>query len=106
MALHHVAPSEKFPLHSVASPGDRKTRALVKTDRFEVVQLLLHARDEISGHAVPGYATLQCLEGAVLLRTTEDISLNAGDWLYLARGQEHSIRAIEDCSLLLTILFD
>lgn len=86
MALHHVAPGEKFELDSIASTGEGKTRALVKTDRFEVVQLVLHARDEISGHSMPGYATLQCLKGAVLLRTGEDVSLKTGDWLYLDRG--------------------
>ena len=106
MALHHLQPGERFQLSPARSPGDGKTMALVKTDRFEAVKLVLHARDEISGHSVPGYATLLCLEGAVTLRLDEDVRLDAGDWLYLDRGQEHSLYAIEDSSLLLTILFD
>jgi mannose-6-phosphate isomerase class I len=106
MALHHLAPGEKFPLLSTTATGGRKTRALVKTDRFEVVQLVLNARDEISGHPVPGYTILQCIEGAVSLRTPEDVRLNIGEWLYLARAQKYSLSAIEDSSLLLTILFE
>lgn len=106
MALHHLHPGERVQLSSVASPGDGKTRALVKTDSFETVQLVLHARDEISGHSVQGYATIQCLEGAVTLKLNEEVRLDAGHWVYLDRGQQHSLCAIEDSSLLLTILFD
>lgn len=106
MALHHLEPGDKVQLSPVASPEGVKTRALVKTDRFEAVQLVLHARDQISGHSVPGYATLQCLEGAVTLRMSEEVRLETGDWVYLDRGDEHSLCAIEDSSLLLTIFFD
>jgi quercetin dioxygenase-like cupin family protein len=42
----------------------------------------------------------------VLLNITEPVRLAAGDWLYLDRGQQHSVSAIEDSSLLVTILFE
>jgi quercetin dioxygenase-like cupin family protein len=105
MALHHARPAEKIHLKRVAVPT-AKTSALVKTDAFEAVHLVLRAGDEISSHSVPGYATVHCLEGAVLLRTAEQLQLAAGDWLYLERDQEHSVSAIEDSSLLVTILFE
>jgi len=106
MALHHLGPGEITSLSSGASAGERKTRALVKTDRFEAAQLVLNARDQISGHSVPGYATLLCLEGAVILKLGKEVRLDAGNWLYLDRGEEHSLIAIEDSSLVLTILFE
>ena len=68
----------------------------MKTDSFKTVQLVLHARDEISGHSVPGYATIQCLEGEVTLKLNEEVRLDAGHWVYLDRGKQHSLCAIED----------
>ena len=106
MALEHLHPGESVQLSPVSSAKDARTMALVKTDRFEAVKIVLHARDEISEHAVAGYATLLCLEGVITLRLNDDVRLDAGAWLYLDRGQRHSISAIEDSSLLLTILFD
>lgn len=105
MALHHVSSAEKIHLASVADPA-AKTSALVKTDSFEAVQLVLRAGNDIANHSVPGHATIHCLEGLVFLNTTERLKLVAGDWLYLDRGEEHSVSAIEDSSLLVTILFD
>lgn len=106
MALHHLVPGEKVHLASRASAAEARTAALVKTDRFEVAQLVLGAGDVIARHSVPGYSTIHCLEGKVMLETDEPIELSPSDWLYLDRGQEHSIRAVENCSLLLTILFE
>jgi quercetin dioxygenase-like cupin family protein len=105
MALNHARAAEKIHLTSVAVPAAR-TSAVVKTDAFEAVQLVLRAGDEIANHSVPGYATIHCLEGLVLLRADEELQLAAGDWLYLDRGQEHSVSALQDSSLLVTIMFE
>ena len=106
MALRHAGPGEKVRLQLLASISDARTAALVKTDAFEVVQLVLRAGERIARHSVAGYATVQCLEGSAILETDEEIRLSRGDWLYLDRGQGHSASAIEDSSLLVTILFD
>jgi quercetin dioxygenase-like cupin family protein len=106
MALRHVRAGEKVRLASVASAPDAKTSALVKTDAFETAQLVLRAGEEIAPHAVPGYATIHCLEGVVMLTADKDIQLAAGDWLFLDRGERHSVSAIKDSSLLVTILFE
>lgn len=106
MALHHLNPREKIHLPSVDRPRDVKTSALVKTDRFEALELVLRAGDEIPSHAVPGYATVHCLQGRVVIETAGAIELSAGDWLYLDRGRPHSVVAVEDSSVLVTILFD
>ncbi len=105
MALHHVAPGERFHLPSVEDSG-AKTAALVKTDGFEVAQLVLRAGDVIAAHAVPGYAIIHCLQGSVMLDAAGSTSLSAGDWIYLDRGERHSLSAREDASLLVTILFE
>ena len=105
MALHHMVAGEKVRLESVTNP-DSKTVALVKTDAFEAVQLVLRSGDRIAAHAVPGFATIQCLEGSVTLHAAPDVNLEAGEWMYLDRGERHSVSAHEDSSLLVTILFE
>lgn len=104
MALHHAQAAEKIRLSSVAE-SSAKTSALVKTNAFEAVHLALRAGTDIANHSVPGHATIHCLEGRVILGTAEPLELVAGDWLYLDPGQEHSVLALDDSSLLVTILF-
>ena len=105
MALPHAAPGQKVSLTALASRHP-KTSAVVKADRFEVAHLVLSAGSSIAPHAVPGYITLHCLEGAVTLSADGDMALEQGDWVYLDRGQEHALSATKDSRLLLTILFD
>ena len=105
MALDHVKAGDRVRLQSIASPHTR-TAALVKTDRFETVQLLLRAGTTVQRHSVDGFATLYCIEGAVTLEGRRKVALERGDWIYLERGQEHGLTASEDSSILLTILFD
>ena len=106
MALHHAAPGEKVHLAGVGDVAGARTAALVKTDAFEAAQLLLRAGDTIASHAVASHAILHCLEGGVILECGKQVEMAAGDWLYLARGQRHSLLAVKDSSLLLTILFE
>lgn len=102
MALHHAGPGEK--VHLLSGASGEKTAALVKTKAFEAARLVLRAGEAIDRHSVPGHATIQCLEGSVILETKERIELRAGDWLYLDPGQEHSVSAVENSALLLTIM--
>jgi quercetin dioxygenase-like cupin family protein len=106
MALHHAAPGEKVQLASVRDGPHPRSVALVKTDGFEAAQLFLRSGERIADHAVAGFAILHCLEGSLVVEAPDQIQLGAGDWVYLERGAEHSLRAIEDSSLLLTILFE
>ena len=105
MALHHLGPGDKVHLPSLAS-HKTKTAALVKTDAFEAMQLILRSGDVIADHAVPGFVTIVCLEGSVTLYGAKQVRLSAGEWMYLDRGEKHSVSAHEDSSLLVTIMFE
>lgn len=106
MALQHLEPGEVIHLPSIPSErGATGTAALVKSDRFEAIHLVVSAGSSIPPHHVSGYILLHCLEGRITLGPS-DIQLGAGDWVYLARGDQHSVQGIEDAKLLLTILFD
>lgn len=107
MALEHVAPGEKVDLSVLgATRSGAKTSALVKTESFEAVHLVLGSGSTIQPHAVDGPITLQCLRGAVILEARDKVELQAGDWLYLDPGEQHGLTALQDSSLLLTIIFD
>jgi len=107
MALHHVVSGEVVDLRPLGEAiAGAKTSALVKTDAFEAVRLIVHRGRELPSHNVPGPITLHCLEGRVLLGLADaEVQLAAGEWIYLDGGVEHSVKGLEDSALLLTILF-
>lgn len=81
--------------------------ALVKGQQLEIVRIVLLAGREMREHTAPGEITVQCLEGQLEFRTPDQVqSLHAGDFLYLAAGVAHSLRAISDTSALVTMCID
>lgn len=106
MALAHAAAGEIVSLTPLGDAVDTtKTHALVKTQDFEAIRLVMPKGAEFPAHQVEGMITLQCLEGSIELTAGETMEMVAGDWIYLDRGKAHSLRALSDASLLLTILF-
>lgn len=105
MALHHAKPGEIVNLRPIGPDfGRAKTAAIIKTDHFETIRLIVRAGCEIPKHKVAGEITLHCLEGHIELGLDPSpITLTANEWIYLEGDAPHSIEAIEDSSLLLTI---
>lgn len=105
MAASHLKSGQiaTLPLHQ--SLATAKTTTLAKTAQFEAIRLVVPAGKEIPTHKVPGEVTILCIEGRVLL-TAEDRSqeLGAGQFVYLAGGAPHAVKAIENAALLVTIL--
>jgi len=106
MAIPHAKPAEVI---DVSPPGSdlksAQTTTLVKTDAIEVIRLVLLTGKEVKPHEVPGEITVQCLEGKVAFCAGDsECELTAGKLIYLAGSDEHSLRAVEDASLLVTIL--
>lgn len=108
MALKHAAPGEVVDLRPLGSRlAATRTHAVVRTSSFEAVRLVVPTGVEIPSHKVPGRITLQCIEGhARLGLTDETVDLRAGDWVYLDGDEPHSVKGIENASLILTILFE
>jgi len=107
MAIHHAEPGEIVDLRPLRDKLTvTKTTAITKSDHFEAMRLVVAMGATIDSHAVPGDLTLLCLEGRIVLGlTTREIEMSTGQWLYLKGGEKHSVRGLEDSSLLLTILF-
>lgn len=107
MALYHASSGEVVDLGSLRSElANTSTRALVKTDSFEAIHLIVRAGGEMPPHKVSGQFTLQCLAGHVRLELAESsVELSAGQWVFFDGGVMHSVVGIEDSALLLTIMF-
>ncbi|MFV0443288.1 MAG: cupin domain-containing protein [Planctomycetaceae bacterium] len=106
MAIPHANPGDVIDVRPLGSALARiKTHTLVKTDKFEVVRIVMGADKEIAEHKAPGEITVQCLEGKIAFTALgETHELQAGQMLYLTAEEPHSVKCIEDASFLLTIL--
>lgn len=104
MSLSHAKSGEVVQLRLGSALAATKTMTLVKTNDLEVIRLLVPAGKEIATHKAPGEITVQCLEGRVLFTAHEKAQeLGAGQFLYLTAAEPHSLKGIEDSSLLVTI---
>lgn len=106
MALLHAASGERIPLQRGDDDIAHFTSvALAKTERMELIRLVLPTDRVMPEHKVDGELTLLCLEGEIAFdahgRTT---ILHPGEMLYLAGGEPHAVRANHDAVALLTIL--
>lgn len=105
MAIHHSRSGEITHLGSVDDAATR-TVALARTPAFEAVHLVVRAGQSVPAHQVAGSMTLFCIAGHIRFEGGSSPDLRAGDWLFLDPETPHSLAAITDSSLLLTILFD
>ena len=106
MALPHAAPGEAIQIRRA---GEDLTRfcstALVKTEEFELIRMVLPQGKSMPEHSVRGALTLLCLEGRIAVGAHAPFQhLNAGEMMYLNGGEVHSLCALQDALVLLTIL--
>jgi quercetin dioxygenase-like cupin family protein len=106
MATPHTQPGEVVDVRPFG-PGlaSAQTATLLRTEQVEVRRLVVPAGKEIPEHKAKGEITVHCLEGKVSYTAFgKTHHLEAGKLFYLPTGEPHSVKGIEDASLLLTIL--
>ena len=105
MALQHARPGEAIDIRPLgARLREVATHALLKTHALEVIRVVLAAGEAQPRHRVAGELTLLCIEGQVQVEAGAlSCRLDAGHLLLLPAGAEHSVRALADASLLLTL---
>ncbi len=106
MAMHHALSGELIDIRPLGDAlNTTRTVTLYKTQHLEVFRVVLLAGKEMPEHKVVGELTVQCLEGSVefSIGTTHDV-MRSGDLKCLAGGIPHALRAIENSSLLVTLL--
>jgi quercetin dioxygenase-like cupin family protein len=108
MALPHAQPLD---IISVAPLADALHQAvstsLIKTERLQLLHLVLRAHGNQPEHHVDDECTVHCLEGVVELVTPAGVrQLGAGEVVLLPARQKHALRARTDCAVLVTLLLD
>ena len=108
MALPHAQPMDVI---SVAPLGDALPQAvstsLIKTERLELLHLVLRAHHNQPDHHVDEECTVHCLEGVVEVVTPGGVrQLKPGQVVLLPGKERHSLRARTDCAVLVTLVLD
>jgi quercetin dioxygenase-like cupin family protein len=82
----------------------QNARTLIKYDDFRVVLLALQAHARMAEHKAEGRISIHVLTGHLRLSASgRTFDLRPGSLLALDRGVPHSVEAIEESALLLTI---
>ena len=108
MSLPHVKSGQVLDLMNLPSEmlGD-STFALVKTSQMEIIRMVLEEGKKIPQHKVVGESSVQCLQGKVIFKTEEsEQTLEPGSWIYLDGSIPHSLEALANSVLLVTVLFE
>jgi quercetin dioxygenase-like cupin family protein len=108
MALPHAS---LLDIINVAPLGDKLRDAvstsLIKTDRIQLLHLVLPAHKDTPVHHVDDECTIHCLEGTVeVVMGVGTKQMNAGNVIVLPAKERHSLRARTDCALLVTLVLE
>jgi quercetin dioxygenase-like cupin family protein len=106
MSLHHAVSGEVIDIRPLGDTlVDTASIALVRTDDFEVMRLVLPKGKSIPEHHVPGEITLQCIEGTVEVQAHDKTQqLQAGDLFYLQGNTSYAVFALENSSILMSMV--
>lgn len=106
MSTHHAASGELIDLRPLGEDLPQSaSKTLVRSDHLEIFRLVMLAGKALPEHQVPSAITVQCLEGAVEIEAHGRSRLMpAGSLLYLSGGVAHALKAVQDSSILVTML--
>lgn len=106
MAIPHAKSGELIDIRPLGNKLPQTiSSTLVRADHLEVFRLILPAGKATQEHKAAGTITIQCLEGVVELDACGQTQLlHAGEMVYLADAEPHAVKALEDTSLLITML--
>ena len=107
MALPHASSGQLIDIQPLGPRLDEAhSNALFKTSQLELMRLVLPRGKGLPEHAVPGAVTIQCIEGEIELQAHGRTQhMRPGQLVYLAGGEPHALHALQDASVLLTLLF-
>lgn len=106
MSVRHARSGDLLAVDPVdADCGLTGAMALVRDPQMEVMRWVLPANREVPEHLAYGPATVACVRGDVLLCLRDrEHRMRAGAVVYLAAGERHSLRALADSVLLVTMV--
>ena len=106
MALQHAQALDVIPLRPLGpSLATAASTSLLKTQRIQLLHLVLPAHHAQPDHRVDDECVIHCIEGdvAVVMREATR-ELKAGDIVVLPAGMRHALHARVDSAVLVTLL--
>ena len=105
MSISHTASGQVVDLlPAAASTTESRTAAIFKSNAMEVIRLTLPEGKTMAPHSVKGTITVQCLAGEInFFANGAAHRMQAGQLLWLEGGVEHSLTAVHDAQVLVTI---
>jgi quercetin dioxygenase-like cupin family protein len=87
-----------------AALKEAHTENLFDSDGVQIQRLVILAGEEHPKHQAPGVVLLHCLEGKIALTVGNDNQeISAGEMVCIPQCVPHSLRGIEDSSVLLEV---
>lgn len=85
--------------------GRMNQKALVQEKPLRAALFVFHAGNRLPDHHAPGPISVQVLRGRIVFSTADGAreEMAAGDMLSLAAGITHTVEALEDSAMLLTL---
>ena len=108
MALPHARPLDVVSVRPLGDAlRDAVSTSLVKTERVQLLHLVLRAHEDRPLHHVDDACVLHCLEGTVEVEMPGGTRrLDEGDLIVLPAKQPHALRARSDAAVLMTLLLE
>ncbi len=105
MAIPHAASGELIDLLAAdGASAENGSVTLVRDEHFEIFRLAMPAGKELPEHRVPSLITIQCLRGSVEVKAHgRSRAVPAGFMMYLSSSEPHTVRALEDSTILVTM---
>jgi len=106
MALPHAEPLDIINVGPLG-PNLREavSTSLIKTQRLQLLHMVLPAHKDVPEHHVEEECILQCLEGVVEVVMGVGVrQLREGNLVVLPARQKYSLRARTDCAVLFTLV--
>lgn len=106
MSIQHFAPGDIIDLSPHGNDfASASSATLVRESHIEVFRFVLKAGKTTPEHTAAGAITMQCLQGEVELQIKQRRqTLHAQQLVYLSADELHTVKALTDAVLLVTIL--
>ncbi len=86
--------------------GGRNSKTLVKNEDFRIVLVVLEANALLHEHKATGRISVQTLSGHIQMHVQDKVfDLPTGHLLALDRALAHDVKALEDSTFMLTIVW-
>ena len=88
---------------ATASDG-RAAKTLVEQGPLRITLVALTPGTALQPHQVAGPVSIQTIRGTLRITTdARDVDLPAGDLVTLGPGVAHTVQALDDCAMLITV---